>query len=124
LKNTLTSATVLQLSDFTKTFIIDCDASSSGFSAVLHQGVGPMAFFNGAISSHHTRLAAYKRELIRLVKAVRYWRPYLWMRSFIMRIDHFSLKYLLDQRLWMILQQAWVSKLFGYQFIVKFKPDR
>jgi hypothetical protein len=41
-----------------------------------------------------------------------------------MRIDHFSLKYLLDQRLWMIPQQAWVSKLFGYQFIVKFKPGR
>jgi hypothetical protein len=40
-----------------------------------------------------------------------------------MRTDHFSLKYLLDQCLSTILQHAWVSKLFGYQFIVEFKPS-
>jgi hypothetical protein len=38
--------------------------------------------------------------------------------------DHFSLKYLLDQRLSTILQHAWVNKLFGYQFTVEFKPGR
>jgi hypothetical protein len=32
-----------------------------------------------------------------------------------------SLKYLLDQWLPTIPQQAWVNKLFGYQFIVEFK---
>jgi hypothetical protein len=40
------------------------------------------------------------------------------------RTDHFSLKYLLDQRLLTILQHAWVSKLFGYQFTVEFKLGR
>jgi hypothetical protein len=59
-----------------------------------------------------------------LVKAVRHWRPYLWTRSFIVRIDHFSLKYLLDQCFSTITQHAWVSKLFGYQFTVEFKPSR
>jgi hypothetical protein len=32
--------------------------------------------------------------------------------------------YLLDQRLSTIPQHAWVSKLFGYQFSVEFKPGR
>jgi hypothetical protein len=41
-----------------------------------------------------------------------------------MRTDHFSLKYLLDQRLSTIPQHAWVSKLFGYEFSVEFKPER
>jgi hypothetical protein len=61
-------------------------------------------------------LAAYESELISLVKAVCHWRPYLWPCKFIIRTDHFSQKYLLDQRLSMIPQHSWVSKLFGYQF--------
>jgi hypothetical protein len=124
LKNALTSAPVLQLPDFDKPFIIDCNASGSGFGAVLHQGAGPLAFFSRAIAPHHAKLAVYERELIGLVKAVRHWRPYLWTRPFVVRTDHFSLKYLLDQRLSTISQHAWVSKLFGYQFSVEFKPER
>jgi hypothetical protein len=42
----------------------------------------------------------------------------------VVRTDHFSLKYLLDQRLSTIPQHAWVSKLFGYQFSIEFKPGR
>jgi hypothetical protein len=30
---------------------------------------------------------------------VRHWRPYLWGRRFLVKMDHYSLKYLLDQRL-------------------------
>jgi hypothetical protein len=73
LKTTLTTAPVLQLSDFTKPFTVDCDASGSEFGAVLHQGSRPIAFFNHAISPHHAKLTTYERELIKLVKAVRHW---------------------------------------------------
>jgi hypothetical protein len=96
LKNALTSAPVLQLPDFDKPFVVDCDASSSGFGAVLHQSAGPLAFFSRAIAPHHAKLVAYERELIGLIKAVRHWRPYLWTRPFVVRTDHFSPKYLLD----------------------------
>jgi hypothetical protein len=37
------------MSDFTKHFMVDCDASSVGFGVVLHQGDGAIAFF----SRHH-----------------------------------------------------------------------
>jgi hypothetical protein len=57
-----------------------------------------------------------------LVKAVCHWLPYLWTGPFVVHIDHYSLKYLLDQRLSTILRHAWVSKLFGFQFTVEFKP--
>jgi hypothetical protein len=30
---------------FDKLFIVDCDASDAGFSVVLHQDAGPLAFF-------------------------------------------------------------------------------
>jgi hypothetical protein len=41
-----------------------------------------------------------------------------------MNTYHFTLKYLLDQRLSMIPQHSWVSKLFEFQFTVEFKPGR
>lgn len=58
-------------------------------------------------------------ELIGLVKVVRHWRPYIWGRSFTIHTDQYSLKFLLNQRL-----STWVSKLLGYDFMVKYRPDK
>jgi len=99
LQQALTKAPVLQLPDFSLPFIVECDASGSGFGAVLHQGQGAVAFFSKPIAARHAKLAAYERELIGLVLAVRHWRPYLWGREFVVKTDHRSLKFLLDQRL-------------------------
>jgi hypothetical protein len=35
------------------------------------------------MAPRHTKLAAYERELISLVQAIRHWRAYLWGRSFL-----------------------------------------
>lgn len=97
LKTALISGPIIQLPNFDKSFLVDCDASGTGFGVVLHQCVGPIAFFSKAVAPHHLQLAAYERELIDLVKAVRHWWPYLWGCAFTVRTDHYSLKYLLDQ---------------------------
>jgi hypothetical protein len=104
--------------------VVECDASGSGFGAVLHQDDGPVAFFRRTIAAHHAKLPAYERELIGLVKAVRHWRPYLWGHSFLIRMDHFSLKFILDQRLTTIHQHMWVRKLFGYDFQVEYRQGK
>jgi hypothetical protein len=116
LKKALTTASDLQLPDFDKSFIMDCDALGSGFGAILHQQDGLMAFYSRAIAPQHVKLTSYERELIGFVEADRHWRPYLWGRSFIIRIDHYNLKFLLDHRLSTISQHIRVSKLFGYDF--------
>jgi hypothetical protein len=99
LQQALTMAPVLRLPDFDKEFIVECDASGTGFSVVLHQGDGAVAFFSKQITPRHAKLVAYERELIGLVQAMRHWRSYLWGHPFIVRTDRFSLKFLLDQRL-------------------------
>ena len=78
LKQALMTAPLLQMPDFSKRFVVDCDASGSGFGAVLHQGAGAVAYFSRAVAPHLQKLPAYERELIGLIKAVRNWRPYLW----------------------------------------------
>jgi hypothetical protein len=122
LKMAVTSAPVLALPEFTKVFIVECDASTHGFGAVLLQEHHPIAYFSKPVAPRHRALAAYERELIGLVHAVRHWRPDLWGRAFLVRTDHYSLKFLLDQRLSTIPQHHWVGKLLGFDFSVEYKP--
>lgn len=73
------------------------------------------------MADRHLKLAAYERDLIGLAKAVIHWRPYLWGRRFTVRTDHYSLKYLLEQRLSTSPQIHWVSKLLGFDFGVEYR---
>jgi hypothetical protein len=122
LKDAVTAAPVLTMPGFAKPFVVECDASSHGFGAVLVQDSHPIAFFSRPVAPRHRALTAYERELIGLVHAVRHWRPYLWGRHFVVKTDHYSLKYLLDQRLSTIPQHHWVGKLLGFDFTVEYKP--
>lgn len=124
LKQAVTSTPVLSLPDFSLTFIIECDASSSGIGAVLQQNNRPIAYFSRVLASHHQKLPAYEKELIGLAKAITHWRPYLWGRSFVVRTDHYSLKYFLDQRITTSPQQHWLSKLLGFDFVVEYRAGR
>ena len=83
LKGALSTGPVIQMPDFDKQFVVDCDASGTGFGAVLHQDARPLAFFSWPFAARHLKLAAYERELIGLVQAIRHWRPYLWGRHFL-----------------------------------------
>jgi hypothetical protein len=60
---------------FVVPFIVNCDASGSGSDAVLHQDAGPIAFYSRPVAPQYAKLAAYERELIGLVQAMRHWRP-------------------------------------------------
>jgi hypothetical protein len=37
-------------------------------------------------------------------------------------MDHYSLKFLLDQRLSTVPQHQWINKLFGFDFTVEYRP--
>jgi hypothetical protein len=92
-----------------------------GFGAVLVQDGHPIVFYSRPVAPRHRSHAAYEWELICLVQAVQHWRSYLWGRRFTVKMNHYSLKYLLDQRLATIPQHHWVGKLLGFDFTVEYK---
>lgn len=124
LKLALTTAPVLGLPDFNRSFVVEWDVFGTGFRAVLHQADRPIAYFSRPVAARHHALATYEHELIGLVQAMRHWRPYLWGRQFIVKTDHYSLKFLLDQRLSTIPKHHWVSKLLGFDFLVEYQPSK
>jgi hypothetical protein len=89
---------------------------------VLIQDKHPIAYFSRLVAPCHRSLAAYEWELIGLVDAIRHWSPYLWGRRFTVQTDHYSLMFLLDQRLATIPQHHWVEKLLGFDFAMEYKP--
>lgn len=59
--------------------------------------------------------------MLAVVKSVRTWRPYLLSKTFTVRTDQKSLKYLLEQRITTSTQARWLSKLMGYDYKVEYK---
>jgi len=124
LKRAVTNPPVLVLPNFSKPFLIECDASGKGIGAVLMQQQRPIAYFSQALKGRFLLLSTYEKELIALVSAVKKWRPYLLRHPFTIKTDHQSLKFLLEQKIGTPMQQRWVSKLLGYDFLVEYKKGQ
>jgi hypothetical protein len=121
LKHAMTITPVLVLPDFTKTFIIESDASGVGIGVVLMQEGRPLAFTSKALSLLHLKMSVYDNEMLVVVHAVTKWRHYLIDHRFQIRIDHRSLKYLLEQLISSMEQQKWVTKLLAYDYETVYK---
>jgi len=53
LKRKVTSALLLALPNFTKEFVVECDASGLGIEAILMQNKLPIAFFSKALGTRN-----------------------------------------------------------------------
>ncbi|GKE07039.1 retrotransposable element Tf2 [Tanacetum coccineum] len=70
LKQALLSTPILRLPDFSKTFVVECDASSDGVGAILSQDDHLVAYFSKGFSPSNRFKSDYDRELLALVLAV------------------------------------------------------
>jgi len=62
---------VLALPDFTKPFVIECNASGTSLGVVLVQNHKPLAFHSQALKVRSLLLTTYEKELLALVTAMK-----------------------------------------------------
>ncbi|GJV84972.1 transposon ty3-G gag-pol polyprotein [Tanacetum coccineum] len=121
LKVALTTAPTLALPDWSHPFTVECDASGVGIGAVLTQKGRTLAYYSSPLKGSMLSWSTYEKEMLAIVKAVRKWRHYLLGRKFIVKTDHMSLKYLLEQRISTPAQTRWLPKLLGYDYTIEYK---
>lgn len=100
---------------------METDASNSGIGAVLTQGGHPLAYFSKALGPKGQAMSTYEKELMAVVTAVKKWASYLMDKHFIIKTDHWALKYLTEQKVNNLLQQKWISKLLGYHYTIVYR---
>nr|GEU49398.1 retrotransposon protein, putative, unclassified [Tanacetum cinerariifolium] len=122
LKQQLTNAPVLGLPNSNETFVVEVDASTEGIGAVLLQNNKLICYFSRRLGTRMRIAATYQKELFAIVEAIYKWRQYLVGRQFIVRTDHKSVKELMQQVIQTPLQQKYVRKLMGFDFVIEYKP--
>lgn len=124
LKDAMYTTPFLALHDYSLPFIIEADASGKGIGAVLMQQGRPIAYFSQGLAPKHQSLSTYEKELLVIVKATEKWHIYLQGHHCIIRTDHQSLKYMLEQRMTTLMQQKWLAKLLGLDYEIVYKKGR
>jgi hypothetical protein len=99
LKEDMCTTTILDTPDFTKTFIVECDALGHGIGVVLMQEGRPISFESIQLKGKNLLKPIYEKEMLAILHAVHKWCSYLIERHFKVKVDHDNLKYFLGKGL-------------------------
>lgn len=121
LKQMLSSEPVLSSPDYSRPFIIQCDASISGVGGALIQkddsGVErPVAFMSRKLNGAQKNYSITELECLAAVLAIKKFRPYIEGTRFVVVTDHASLKWLMSLRDLSGRLARWSIKLQAYDF--------
>jgi len=97
LKRVMCTCPCLAIPDFSSPFTIKYDASKYGIGVVLMQKRKPIAFESRKLIPTQQGLSVYDREILAIMHALARFKQYLVCGRFVVKIDHNSLKYFLEQ---------------------------
>lgn len=127
-KGILTSSNILQYPDLSKPFILTTDASNFAIGAVLSQGpIGsdkPIAFASRTLNKSEEKYSAIEKELLAVVWACKYFRPYLYGRKFILYTDHKPLTYGLNLKDTNNRLVHWRLSLSEFDYEIRYRPGK
>ncbi|GJX95246.1 ty3-gypsy retrotransposon protein [Tanacetum coccineum] len=121
IKQQLSTTPILSLPNFKQEFVVEADASDYGIGAVLLQHNRLISYFSRKLGPRMCAATTYQKELFAIVEDVYKWRQYLVGRRFKIRTNHKSIKELMQQVIQTPIQQKYVRKLIGFDFVVEYK---
>lgn len=127
-KTLLVNDPILQYPDFSKEFILTTDASNLAIGAVLSQGpIGsdkPIAYASRTLNSSEINYSTIEKELLAIVWATKYFRPYLFGRKFKIMTDHRPLQWVMNMKEPNSRLTRWRLRLSEYDYTVIYKPGK
>lgn len=120
IRSCLVKAPILTCPDFSKEFVISCDASGVGVGAVLGQqgdkGEQVIAYASRTLSRAEQKYSATERECLAVIWAVERFRPYVEGTHFTVITDHYSLLWLHNLKDPQGRLARWALRLQPYSF--------
>jgi hypothetical protein len=124
IKNHLSQAPVLALSNFTLPFTLETDASGFGIGAVLMQQGRPLAYLSKSLGPKAAGFSTYDKEAIAILEALKKWKHYFLGSSLIIKTDQASLKYINEQRITDGIQHKLLIKLMSFNYKIEYKKGK
>ena len=124
IKEMLTSAPLLITADYTRPFIVSCDACKTGIGGVLAQldetGMErPIAFYSRKLNRAQQNYSITELECYAAYMSIKKFREYIEWHEFTVITDHASLKWLMNQADLSGRLARWSLKLQGFNFTIE-----
>lgn len=100
------------------------DASDMALGAVLSLEDHPICFASRTLNEHELNYSTTEKELLAIVWATKYFRPYIFGRKFIINSDHRPLQWLHNLKEPNAKLQRWKIRLNEYNFDIKYIPGK
>lgn len=129
LKEKLTTAPLLVHPNYSKPFILQCDASTYGVGAVLAQeddeGIErPISFMSQKLNKAQRNYTVTELECLAVLLAIKKYRAYIEGHPFKVITDHASLKWLMSQKDLQGRLARWAMKIQGFNFTIEHRRGR
>ena len=124
LKERLTTASILILSNDEGEFVIYSDASWNGLGCVLMQNGRVISYISRQLKPHERNYPTHDLELAAVVFALKMWRHYLYGNKCQIFTDHKSLKYVMTQKELNLRQRRWIELIKDYDCTIEYHPGK
>lgn len=121
LKRLLINEPILKYPDFLKTFTVTTDASQYALGAILSQEGHPICYASRTLNDHEQNYSTIEKELLAVVWATKYFRPYVFGRKFLIETDHKPLQWLFSIKEPNSKLVRWRLKLSEFDYEIKYK---
>lgn len=102
---------MLALPDLTLPFMLECDTSETGIGEILMQNHHPITFESHKLKDYEQHYSVCEKEMLASMHALAKFRQYLVGNRFKVKVDHNSLRFLMEQKELSERQQKWISEL-------------